>query len=38
MKRLVLTVPGAFPLFRAIMMSRQRDNPVYVSLLALQRR
>jgi len=38
MKRLVLAVPGAFPLFRTIMTSRQRDNPVYVSLLILQRR
>jgi SAM-dependent methyltransferase len=38
MKRLVLAVPGGFPLFRTIMMSRQRDNPVYVSLLTLQRR
>jgi SAM-dependent methyltransferase len=38
MKRLVLAVPGAFPLFRAIMTSRQKDNPVHVSLLALQRR
>ena len=38
MKRLVLAVPGAFPLFRRIMTSRQRDNPVHVSLLALQRR
>ena len=38
MKRLVLAVPGAFPLFRATMTSRQRDNPVHVSLLALQRR
>jgi SAM-dependent methyltransferase len=36
-KRLVLTVPGAFPLFRAIMTARQRDNPVHVSLLALRR-
>jgi SAM-dependent methyltransferase len=38
MKRLVLAVPGAYPLFRGIMTSRQRDNPVHVSLLALQRR
>jgi SAM-dependent methyltransferase len=38
MKRLVLAVPGAFPLFRSVMTSRQRDNPVHVSLLALQRR
>jgi SAM-dependent methyltransferase len=38
LKRLVLAVPGAFPLFRKIMTSRQRDNPVHVSLLALQRR
>jgi SAM-dependent methyltransferase len=38
MKRLVLTVPGGYPLFRGIMMSRQRDNPVYVSLLVLQPR
>ena len=38
MKSLVLTVPGAFPLFRVIMMARQRDNPGYMSLLALQRR
>jgi SAM-dependent methyltransferase len=37
-KRLVLTVPGAFPIFRSIMMSRQRDNPIHSSLLALQRR
>ena len=37
-KRLVLAVPGSLQLFRAIMMSRQRDNPGYVSLLALQRR
>ena len=37
-KRLVLAVPGAFPIFRTIMMSRQRDNPVHVSLLTLQRR
>jgi SAM-dependent methyltransferase len=37
-KRLVLAVPGAFPIFRRMMMSRQRDNPVYVSLLALRRR
>ena len=38
MKGLVLAVPGAFPLFRAIMTARERDNPVYVSLLVLQRR
>jgi SAM-dependent methyltransferase len=38
MKRLVLAVPGVFPLFRTVMISRQRDNPAYVSLLALQRR
>jgi SAM-dependent methyltransferase len=38
LKRLVLVVPGVFPVFRRIMMSRQRDNPVYVSLLGLQRR
>jgi SAM-dependent methyltransferase len=38
LKHLVLTVPGAFPLFRAIMTARQRDNPVHVSLLALRRR
>jgi SAM-dependent methyltransferase len=38
MKRLVLAVPGAFPLFRALMTARQRDNPVHVSLLALRRR
>ena len=37
-KRLVLAVPGGLRLFRTIMMSRQRDNPGYVSLLALQRR
>jgi SAM-dependent methyltransferase len=37
-KRLVLAVPGGFAIFRTIMMSRQRDNPVYVSLLALRRR
>jgi SAM-dependent methyltransferase len=38
MKRLVLAMPAGFPIFRTIMMSRQRDNPVHVSLLALQRR
>jgi hypothetical protein len=38
LKRLVLAVPGAFPLFRTIMISRQRDNPVHASLLVLQRR
>jgi SAM-dependent methyltransferase len=38
LKRLVLAVPGAFPLFRTIMMSRQRDNPIYASVLTLQRR
>jgi len=38
MKRLVLALPGAFPLFRTIMTSRQRDNPVYVSLLILRQR
>jgi hypothetical protein len=37
-KRLVLAVPGAYPLFRRVMISRQRNNPVYVSLLVLQRR
>jgi SAM-dependent methyltransferase len=37
-KRLILAVPGAFPLFRSIMISRQRDNPGCVSLLVLQRR
>jgi SAM-dependent methyltransferase len=37
-KRLVLDVPGGFRLFRTVMTSRQRDNPVYVSLLVLQRR
>jgi len=37
-KRLVLAMPGAFPLFRMIMMFRQRDNPVSASLLVLQRR
>jgi SAM-dependent methyltransferase len=36
-KRLMLDIPGAFPLFRLVMTSRQRDNPVYVSLLVLQR-
>jgi hypothetical protein len=36
-KRLVLSVPGFFPLFGTIMMSRQKDNPIHVSLLALRR-
>jgi SAM-dependent methyltransferase len=36
-KRLVLATPGAFPLFRTVMVSRQRDNPVHVSLLVLKR-
>jgi SAM-dependent methyltransferase len=38
MKRLVLVVPGAFPLFRMFMVSRQKDNPIHAALLALQRR